>query len=55
MTNIPIRVESLSKVHRTGARRSDVFGAIGIPRNLPPNWAQALGEGTATWSEEVAA
>jgi len=40
MPDIAICPESLSKVHRTAARRSDVFGAIEIPRNLPPSWAQ---------------
>ena len=40
MSDITIRVESLSKVHRTGARQSGIFHAIEIRRNLPPSWAQ---------------
>jgi len=44
MSDITIRVESLSKVHRTAVRRSGVFGASEISRNLPPSWAQAIAQ-----------
>ena len=42
MSDIATCIESLSKIDRTGARRSDVFGEIEIRRNLPPSWAQAV-------------
>jgi len=55
MSDIVTCIESLSKIHRTGARQSGVFGEIEIRRNVPSSWAQALGEETSMRSEEVAA
>ena len=46
MSDITIRVESLSKVHRTGARQSGIFHEIEIRRNLPPSWTQAVERAT---------
>ena len=44
MPDITMRLECLSKIHCTAARRNGVTGEIEIRRNLPPSWAQAVAQ-----------